>query len=236
MTRQLLNNIDHQDLTVAIRHGAAFGDSVNQLMVFPTEFEDVQREFPILFTRDGEGALKAVALLGLDRDENLFLGEQGWESRYIPAIQQRGPFSIGMQRGDSPELMIHVDTADPRVGAEDGLPLFLPHGGNAPYLEHIARVLRTIYAGLELTGAMFAAFEEAGLLQPVDVEIMLSDTERYDLNGYFTLAQERLAELDGATLERLNREGLLNLAFLAIASLANVNRLIELKNRRRGAE
>src|SRR4029078_4512110 len=94
--RVLLNNVDHKDLRVALRHGADFGDAVNQLLIFPTEFEEVQREFPILFRREENGAYQCVALLGLDRDENLFLGEDGWLSRYVPALQQRGPFSIAL--------------------------------------------------------------------------------------------------------------------------------------------
>ena len=95
MNRVLLNNIDHHDLRVITRHGAEFGDAVNQVMVFPTEFEAVQREYPIVFRRDSEGALRPVALLGLTREENLFLdGAGGWRAGYVPALLRRGPFSI----------------------------------------------------------------------------------------------------------------------------------------------
>jgi hypothetical protein len=58
--------------------------------VLPTEFEEVQREYPILIRKDPSGDYQAVALLGLDRDENLFLDETGWNARYVPAVQQRG--------------------------------------------------------------------------------------------------------------------------------------------------
>ena len=70
----LLNNIDHADLRVRGGYGVQFGDAVNQARVFPAEFEALQREYPILFRRDAAGAYYSVALLGLDRDENLFLG------------------------------------------------------------------------------------------------------------------------------------------------------------------
>ncbi|HWU95850.1 MAG TPA: SapC family protein, partial [Sphingomonas sp.] len=54
MTRPVaLDNVAHADLRVALRHGAAYGDAVNQTLVFPTEFAEAQREFPILFRRDG---------------------------------------------------------------------------------------------------------------------------------------------------------------------------------------
>lgn len=231
MTRTVqLNNVDHHDLRVITRHAAEFGDAVNQVLIFPTEFEEIQREYPIFFSRDASGDLQAVALLGLDRDENLFLDDSGWQARYVPAAQQRGPFVIGMVEG-SGDAMIHVDPEHPRVGrgAGEGQPLFLPHGGNSPYLEHVADVLRTIYTGLDLIRPMFEAFEDAGLIEPVAVEIQLSDNEHYDLPDYSTISAERLGALDGETLQRLHRAGFLYPAFLVVASTGNVNRLIERK-------
>ena len=46
--------------------------------------------------------------------------------------------------------------------------MFLPQGGNSPYLEHIATVLRGIRDGVEAGRAMFAAFDALGLIQPVN--------------------------------------------------------------------
>jgi hypothetical protein len=65
-----INNIDHAYLRVSPRAGAEFGDAANQAPVFPAEFEELQREFAIIFRRRETG-LQAYALLGLDRDENL---------------------------------------------------------------------------------------------------------------------------------------------------------------------
>jgi hypothetical protein len=241
MTKQvLLNNIDHQALKVAPRFGAAFGDSVNQLPVFPTEFEALQREYPIFFRRDEQGVLHAVVMLGLDRNENLFLAEQGWDAHYIPAIQRRGPFSIGIQERDEGgerrrEPMIHVDLDDPRIGTQDGFPLFLPHGGNAPYLEHIADALKAIYDGMERAGPMYQLLDELGLVQPVAVEIEIDEGTRYAVPQYHSVSAERLAALDGAALERLHRAGYLADTIFALSSLANVQRLIERKNLKRRA-
>lgn len=236
MTRRaVLNNVDHHDLRVIPAHGGGDSARVNQITVFPTEFEAIQREYPILFQKGEDGAFQAVALLGLDRDENLFLEGERWTTRYVPALQRRGPFSIGLQARDDgtpPEPMIHVDLDDPAVSNE-GQPLFLQHGGNSPYLEQVAEVLRTIYAGVELAPPMFAAFQAAGLIQPIALEIMLSDDKRYTLPDYWTIAQDRLAGLDGATLEQLNRNGFLQLAWFAAASLGNVPQLIALKNAKR---
>jgi hypothetical protein len=208
--------------------------------VFPTEFAFIQREYPIVFQRGESGELQAVALLGLDRNENLFLDETGWNARYVPAVQQRGPFLIGLHRqtGRDPagEPMIHVDLDHPRISQSDGEPVFLKHGGNSPYLEHISRMLQVINEGARQQKAMFVAFEEAGLIEEMNIEIEVDETLKYQVPGFLTISRERLAELDGNELETLNAAGHLHLAMLVVTSLGNVSWLIELKNRRRAAE
>lgn len=224
-----INNIDHALLRVSPRAGAEFGDAANQALVFPAEFEELQREFAIIFRRRDTG-LQAYALLGLDRDENLFLSGDRWTSRYVPASHRRGPFSIGVARasadGAPGEPMVHVDMDDPRVGAEDGLPLFREHGGNAPYLDHISGVLRLLYEGMDNGPAAFAALDEAGLLAPVTLTIDVSEDRRYTLPDVLVVDVEALAALAGEPLERLHRSGLLRLAILAGASIGNVQHLI----------
>ena len=237
MTRVLLNNVEHADLRVALRSGAAFGDAVNQVPIYPSEFEEAQRAFPIVFRREEDG-MQAYVLLGLDRDENLFLEGERWTSAYVPAVQRRGPFSIGIDRSeagkaDSGSPLVYVDVADPRVGADDGLPLFLERGGNAPLLDHIASVLRILHEGLTSAPFVYAEFEAAGLLQPVSVQINLSEEDGYELPDLLTIDQTALADLSGDALERLHHNGLLRAATMAASSLGNIQRLIDLKNRKR---
>ncbi len=230
----ILDNVAHADLTVDRRSGAAFGDAVNQTLIFPTEIEAAQREFPILIQRDAEGGWQLTALLGFDRDENLFLDNNGWASRHIPAVHRRGPFLIGLHaRHDGEEAMIHIDLDDPRVAhGGAGEPLFLPHGGNSPYLDHIAETLRVIHEGHALSQPMFAAFEEAGLLRPVSLDIQIDETRQYSIGDRFVIDAERLATLDAAALHKLNAQGFLALAFAIRASLDNVEHLIARKRER----
>jgi SapC len=236
----LLDNVRHKDLRVRTGFAAEFGDSISSCVVFPTEFVHVHREYPILFRKDTNGDLQAMALLGLDKDENLFLDETGWNARYVPAIQQRGPFLIGFRQTDIDgqtvrEPVIHVDLDHPRISDSEGEPVFLRHGGNSPYLERANRMLQIIYKGAEHAKPMFAAFEEAGLIEEIDVEIELDERAKYKVPGFLTISHDRLTELGGVELERLNKSGYLQLAMLVMTSLGNVSWLIELKNRKRAA-
>lgn len=227
-----INNVDHADLRVRPAVGAEYGDAANQALVFPSEFEELQREFAIIFRRRETG-LQAYAVLGLNRNENLFLSGNQWLSRYVPASHRRGPFSIGIVRGssgaDPGEPMVHVDMDDPRVGHGDGLPLFLEHGGNAPYLDHVTGVLRLLYEGMETAPAAYAALDEAGLLTEVTLNIDVREDRRYTVPDVLVVDVAQLAALRGAVLEQLHSTGVLRLATLAAASLGNIQQLIARK-------
>ena len=238
----MLNNVAHKDLRVITRYGAQFGDEVGTVLTFPTEYADVQRAYPILFRQDpASGEYHSVALLGFGKNENLFLDEGRWVADYVPGMIVRGPFLIGFQESDvaggvRQEPMIHVDLDHPRVSFSEGEPVFLPKGGNSPYLDHIALVLRGIHAGLEMSKAMFAAFSALDLIQPVSLDVKLSAEEGFSVVGLHTIDQRKLAALDGQSLERLNRAGFLQGAFLVIASMGNVKKLMAIKQRKRAAQ
>ena len=240
MTRHvMLNNIAHKDMRVITRYAPEFGDNVGTMMVVPTEFADVQREYPIFFRKDpATGDFSSFALLGFSKDENLFLEDGAWKAAYVPAIVARGPFLIGFQeRRESSdvqkEAVIHVDLDDPRISSTDGEPVFLPQGGNTRYLDRIGGILNGIHTGLEVSKVMFAAFTAADLIEPVKIEVKFNSEEQYDLHGMYTISQKKLADLDAETLHKLNQSGFLQGAFLVISSLGNVQRLIEMKGRRR---
>lgn len=221
-----LDNVDHADLAVAVSHGAAFGDAVNQQLVFPTEFEQLQREYPILFRRDEQAGYYAVVLLGLDLDENLFLDDGGWKARYIPVVHRRGPFALGGEPG------VFVDLDDARVGAEGAEPLFLRHGGESPYLQHVTAVLQALRHGADSAAPFFAELAAEGLIKPVTLTIEVGDGSTYTVADVFTIDEDRLAALEGAPLARLHRSGVLRAATMAAASLSNVQYLAERKAER----
>lgn len=236
MTQALLNNVDHHDLRVRTAPPIA-AERVNLALLFPTEFVEAAREYPILFRRGAKGDLHAVALLGLDACDNLFLDESGWSARYVPATLRRGPFSIAMQeRADGTEPMIHVDLADERVNRSEGHAVFLPHGGNSPYLEHVSAALQAVFTGLSTAPRFYAALIDAALLKPVRLEIKVSDHKQYDLDDFFAIEEEALAALRAERLAALHAAGFLAPVFAAAQSLGNLSALVERHRAREDAE
>lgn len=234
---ELLNNVAHKDLRVATGFGPQFGDDVGMVPAFPSEYAELQREYPIFFRKDAAGQWQSVALLGFKQRENLFLHGNRWNAAYLPGAAAKGPFLIGFQeqRIDGElrlEPVMHVDIEHPRVNLVEGEPVFLPQGGNSPYLDHVASVLRGIRDGTEFGAAMFSAFDSMELIQPVNLDVQLDERHRVSVSGLHGIDRDKLAALDGDSLAQLNRAGYLEGAYLVLASLHNMRRLMAEKQRR----
>ena len=222
-----LDNITHAEVTVDPRPSYHYGDKVNQVRVFVTEFEDLQREYVIFFRKDEAGKFYAVTLLGLDLDENLFLKEMEWEGRYIPNILQCGPFQIGVPKSGEP--IIKIDLENPRVNTSNGLPLFKRNGGLSPYLTHISKVLKKIHIGLEMNDQFFQELLDADLIEEVTLDLKLDASTTYSIPELFSISEDSFQALSGSALQSFHSSGLLALCHYVLASRNNIKVLIDRK-------
>lgn len=232
----VLNNVNHQDVRIDTNFSAQYGNDVGSVITFPSEFNNIQKEYPIFFQKDSEtNKYRSVVLLGFQKDENLFLEQGKWQADYIPAVVIREPFLIGFQNknndNDSKSAMVHIDLDSPRVNTKNGQPLFLEFGGNSPYLSKIIQTLELINDGLMVSDSMFDAFSHYDLIEPVKLEVTLNNSQQHNIKGNYTISKEKLANLNGADLEQLNRSGFLQAAFLVMSSMDNMYKLIKKKNR-----
>lgn len=236
---ELLNNIKHKDLRVITEYSAHLGDNIASAPTYVTEFRDVLSEYPILIQKDSEtGEFNTIALFGFENGENLFLTDSGWDAGFIPAFVKRGPFLIGFQKQDketeaSQSPMIHVDMDNPRISksGDEGVAVFLEHGGNSDYLEHINSALSAIYAGIDVNKRMLEAFDKLGLIEAFDIELKLNNGSINKLSGFYTIHEEKLAALTEKDAFGLYKSGFLEPAYLIIASLVNVKKLLVRKNK-----
>lgn len=240
MTRHvLLNNIDHQNTRVIHYFSPEFGDNLHSALVFPNEFTELQKEYPVLLRKDDpQTGYQAIALLGFAAAENLYLNSQhaiGWDARYIPASIEKGPFLIGFQRtsgmqDEEPDAVVHIDMNHPKVSTEQGQQLFLSQGGNSPYLEHISARLQTIHQGANLAPLFYKALEQLDLLEPVTIEFTLHNSEKIRLLGNYCINEQRLTILPAEALAKLQQSGFLALIYAMVFSMGNIRHLIERKN------
>ena len=231
----LVNKDDHQDLRINTKRSAKLGDNVQLAMTFPNEFRNVQGDYPILFRKSGEDDFIPVALFGFEQDENLFLTDSGWDATYIPAMIRKEPFLIGTQgrgAGEDDARVLSLDLDSPRVNREEGEALFGSLGEVTPYLEAQASMLESLYGGLQQNKRFIRALLDQDLLESVTMDITLNDGSRNSLLGFYTINEEKIADLSAETLHLMNRNDILMPLFMALASLSNIQRLIVRKNAR----
>jgi hypothetical protein len=238
MAPSILTSDQHRSIAVDTRARPEYGDTVNRAVALSAEFNELHREFPLLLRKTGETpGFVAHAILGFEKDENLFVEGDRWISTFVPATLARGPFSLGYIRaedgddapaGSKAGMKIMIDEQHPRLRA-DGQPVFLPLGGETPYLQGIKRVLQTVDAGLRADHLLYRELMALDLLEEVKIQISVFPELRYDFSGYHSINQETLTALDPEHLVRLHRLGLLGLVYFLISSLGNFQKLVNLK-------
>jgi len=238
-TFDVLDNVAHANLKVKFQFGEEFRNNVNHTVVFPTEFQALQREYPIYFRRSeegqaGGGQFYAVALLGLDKDENLFLEGDRWHARYVPAVQMKGPFALELRQPDgssaeSGDPLVRIDLDDSRVNEEEGESLFLPQGGHTPFFDEMLQALRRVHVGAQVSGDFFAQLESFNLIEPITVQATYGETLQYTVPDMYSISAERMASLTGDELQKLNHLGLLELCYSVMFSAANMSHIVDMK-------
>lgn len=231
----LLNNVTHKDLKIIQERGTTRGDAIGYSAIVPWEFRQVASCYPIFFRKTNSGnQFEAVALFGFAPDENLLADAQGWGNGYIPLSIERIPFSIGYTQDSATgqrQPVVHVDMDHPRVSQSEGSPVFLEHGGNSPYLEQINSILAELINGVTVSKRFTDLLQAEDLLEPFTLKIQLDNGQHIEMSGFYTINQMVLRELNGEQLVRLHSQNFLELIYMSIASMGNIKKLIDKKNK-----
>jgi SapC len=168
------------------------------------EFTLVQRHYPIVFSI-GESPIP-MALMGLNEGVNVFLTEEGHvqdPSIYLPAYIRRYPFLLARLRPETDELSLCFDPTANAVGDfSDGEALF---------------------SGDQRTAAFMEDLQKSGLLMDGEVAIQPEGFEQpFVYRGFRMVDEEKLRELRGDELRKMNQNGMLPLVYAHLFSLAQM--------------
>ena len=188
------------------------------------EFSLVQRDYPIVFTV-GDNPVP-IALMGLNEGVNVFLDDDGKpldRSTYIPAYVRRYPFMLARLRPESDELSLCFDPTSGAVGEfEEGQPLF---DGDQP--SDATKAILQFCEQFETAGQRTAAFldelKKSNLLMEGEVAIQPQGFEQpFVYRGFRMVDEEKVRELRGDELRKMNQSGLLPLLYAHLFSLSQM--------------
>jgi hypothetical protein len=188
------------------------------------EFTLVQRHYPIVFTI-GEKPIP-IALMGLNEGVNVFVDEDGRlrdPNMYAPAYIRRYPFLLARIRPDSDELSLCFDPTAEAIGNyKDGEALF---DGDQPSKATLA--ILEFCEQFEAAGQRTAAFMDdllkSNLLMDGEVAIQPEGYEQpFIYRGFRMVDEDKLRELKGDELRKMNQNGMLPLIYAHLFSLTEM--------------
>jgi len=221
-----------------IREITGFGFASNFHIAYLTmhEFARAAAVYPIVFVEDKEkDAFRPVTLLGLDAGENLFVGEAGkWEASYIPAIIRRYPFALA-NTGTEGQFTICIDEGSDLVSIEgkdsEGSALFDEKGEPTQVIENVKRYLSELQQMDQITLEFAKTMAELNMFTPLQMRVRDGDREK-NIAGCWVVNEERLNNLSNDKFLELRSKRYLPAIYAQLMSLAQIERLMQLKEKR----
>jgi hypothetical protein len=219
-----LNAVQHGKMKIRPVEKSPVMGRTHAIPVTVDEFGLVQRHYPIIFSV-GENPIP-LALMGLNEGINVFLDEDGRTqdpTLYIPAYLRRYPFLLARLSQESDELSLCFDPTSGAVGEfDEGEALF---DGDQP--SETTKAILNFCEQFETAGQRTAAFidelKKSELLMEGEVAIQPQGYEQpFIYRGFRMVDEEKLRELRGDELRKMNQNGVLPLLYAHLFSLSQM--------------
>lgn len=221
---QPLRVSEHGDTSVKPVSDFRFAADLNSVPVVAAEFSAAAQDMAVVFAGTDEEILPAV-LLGVDEGANLFLDDKGrWSGRYIPAFLRRYPF-VFAQNDAGDQLSLCIDEACEALNTEGkGERLFDSEGSRTTYLNQMLEFAAQYQAQFLRTRVFCQRLKALNLLEPAALSIREGDATK-GLAGFFRINRERLKAIPREALAEMFDTDELELCFIHLQSLSNVEGL-----------
>ena len=223
-----LSSTVHGKMKIKVVEKAPAISTTHAIPATVDEFPLLARHYPIIFAV-GDTPVP-LALMGLSEGVNAYMDENGRAldpSLYIPAYIRRYPFLLARLRPDSDELSLCFD---PTLGAigdfEEGERLFDDDGQPSAATKAILDFCEQFETAGQRTAAFVEDLNKSGLL--IDGEVAIQPegaAQPFVYRGFRMVDEEKLRELRGDELRRMNQTGLLALIYAHLFSMSQIREL-----------
>jgi len=202
--------------------------SLTALPLSYTEFAVACRDYPIAFI-GGDGNFIAMAVLGMENQQNLFVTpEGGWEPGiYLPAYVRRYPFCMTRVTVDGREQPERVACVEKRAINDKGEALHNAKGDPLPVWDERRKLLFEYETDLVRSEEMSRTLAGLGLLETFTMQAVPNQGEPLAMTGMYRVAEQKLAELAPDVLKDLTQKGILARVYAHLISLSNFGRLLD---------
>jgi hypothetical protein len=223
-----LSSQDHVDFRSKAVDSAPFLTSQHAIPLTIDEFVSAQRYVPIIFSAGADSV--PLALMGLNEGVNIFVDEEGKlrGPSYVPAYVRRYPWMLAKLRPDTDELSLCFDPTSPAIGAfEDGQPLF-EDGKPSELTQGVLKFCEDFEQAAARTGQFVRELQEMDLLMDGEVAIQTPGNEQpFVYRGFRMINEEKLRDLRGDQLRKINQSGMLPLIHAHLFSLQLMRDIFE---------
>jgi len=227
-----VNKVRHAHKRIKQIQGYGFAADFHIASVMVHEFARAAATYPVVFLEDkAQDGFRPVALLGLDAGENLFVDADGkWQASYVPAIIRRYPFALA-GAGEEGKFTVCIDEGSPLVSDTEGVPLFDEQGEPTEAIENVKRYLGELQQMDAFTRGFCAWLSEHNLFIPLNMRVRQAEQVK-NITGCYVINEERLNNLSDERFLQLREKRYLPAAYAHLMSLAQIERLMTLKQER----
>ena len=216
-----LSSVDHATWKTRTVESAPWLNDQHAVPLTVDEFASAQRNYPIIFS-SGEAPVP-LALMGLNEGVNVFMGEDGrfTEQVYVPAYVRRYPFMLAKPRPDSDDLSVCFDPTAGAIGEfEEGDALF-EDGQPTEATKQILSFCEQFEQAGQRTQAFMQELIANELLMDGEMSVQPDpDKPPFVYRGFQMVNEDKLRELRGDQLRKMNQSGLLPLVYAHLFSMS----------------
>ncbi|MCZ6883492.1 MAG: SapC family protein [Gammaproteobacteria bacterium] len=201
----------------------------NAITINLVEFFYASQHFPIVFVKTDNDMMQTSAITGLQKNENLFVGEQGhWQQHvYVPAYIRRFPFytADANDKTKPDKKIIMVDEAG-LVECDD--PFFDKSGHATEKWSQVESFIADYISAEKMTVRFATKLDRLGLMEPFDAQINPQQKNSLRVSGMHRVDENRLNNLPAKVIKDLMQEGEMSRIYAHLISLENFAKLLDL--------
>ncbi|WP_374524825.1 SapC family protein [Sphingopyxis sp.] len=215
-----LSSVDHADFRARPMDNADFLVNQHAVPLTSDEFVPASRFYPIVFS-SGENPVP-LALMGLNEGVNTFVDADGklLNPVYVPAYIRRYPFLLARLNPDSEDLSLCFDPTSGAIGKFDEGDALFENGQPTEPVTGILEFCKNFEESGLRTSFFVEELKKADLLMEGEVAIQPEGSDKpYIYRGFQMVDENKLRELRGDVLRKMNQNGLLALIYAHLFSL-----------------